>query len=395
MSDIEPNTHNRAGQWRSIRTGDETYKVFIPAPLPPHPRLQFDDKLQDLLERANRALGRLEGVTILLPSPDLFIYSYVRKEAVLSSQIEGTQSSLSELLLFENEAAPGIPLDDVREVSNYVAALQHGLTRLKKDFPLSLRLIREMHEVLLRKGRGQDKTPGEFRRSQNWIGGSRPGNALYVPPPPEEVLPAMGALEKFLHNDPVATSPVIKAGLIHAQFESIHPFLDGNGRLGRLLITLILCHERVLTSPLLYLSLFFKENRKTYYGALQNLRMGGGWEEWIAFYLTGIEYVGNEASNTAKRLSRMFQEHQAQIRQLGRASYTAERLHSLLQRRVLVSPSLAHREIKMSFPAANKALLNLQKLGFVREITGKRKHRVFAYTPYLKVLTEGTERPSQ
>ena len=282
----------------------------------------------------------------------------------------------------------------MREVSNYVAALQHGLSRLKHDFPLSLRLIREMHEVLLRKGRGRDKTPGEFRRTQNWVGGSRPGNALYVPPPPEEVIPAMGSLEKFLHNDPVTTSPVIKAGLVHAQFESIHPFLDGNGRLGRLLITLIMCHEEVLSSPLLYLSLYCKENRKAYYAALQNLRTEGGWEEWMAFYLAGVEYVGNQASDTAKKLALMFQEHQGQIRQLGRASYTAERLHSLLQHRVLVSPSLAQRELKMSFPAANKALLNLQKLGFVREITGKQKHRVFAYTPYLKVLTEGTEKPA-
>lgn len=393
MSDIAA-TSTRAGRWRQIKTGDETYKVFIPSPLPPRPPIQFDDKLQGLLERANRALGRLEGVVTLLPSPDLFIYAYVRKEAVLSSQIEGTQSSLSELLLFENETTPGVPLDDVKEVSNYVAAMEHGLSRMKKDFPLSLRLIREMHEVLLRKGRGEDKTPGEFRRSQNWVGGTRPGNASYVPPPPEEVIPALGALEKFLHNDPVETSPIIKAGLVHAQFESIHPFLDGNGRLGRLLITLIMCHEQVLSSPLLYLSLYFKENRKAYYAALQNLRAEGGWEEWMAFYLAGVEYVGNQASDTAKKLALMFQAHRGQIRQLGRASYTAERLHTLLEQRVLVSPSLAQRELKMSFPAANKALLNLQKLGFVREITGKQKHRVFAYTPYLKVLTEGTEKPA-
>ncbi len=330
MSDIEANTSNRAGKWRQIKTGDETYKVFIPSPLPPRPPIQFDDKLQGLLERANRALGRLEGVVTLLPSPDLFIYAYVRKEAVLSSQIEGTQSSLSELLLFENETTPGIPLDDVKEVSNYVAAMEHGLSRMKKDFPLSLRLIREMHEVLLRKGRGEDKTPGEFRRSQNWVGGTRPGNASYVPPPPEEVMPALGALEKFLHNDPVETTPIIKAGLVHAQFESIHPFLDGNGRLGRLLITLIMCHEQVLSSPLLYLSLYFKEHRKAYYAALQNLREEGGWEEWMAFYLAGVEYVGNQASDTAKKLALMFQEHRGQIRQLGRASYTAERLHTLL-----------------------------------------------------------------
>jgi Fic family protein len=391
---LEPiNQNTRAGHWQLVSVPDEPYRAFIPAPLPPNPALTFDARLHELLERANRALGRLDGVTALLPDPDLFLYSYIRKEAVLSSQIEGTQSSLSELLLFENEAAPGVPLDDVRGVSNYVAALQHGVRRLKENFPLSLRLLREIHGVLLREGRGSDKEPGEFRRSQNWIGGSRPGKARYVPPPPHEVLPAMSALERFFHDEPVKTSPVIKAGLAHAQFESIHPFLDGNGRVGRLLITLILLADGVVSTPLLYLSFFFKKNRTEYYDLLQNIRTQGGWEAWLAFYLAGIEEVGNQASGTARKLSAMFQEHKIQIRTLGRASFTAERVHNLLQSRVIVSPVLARKELKMSFPAINKAMANLQKLGFVREITGKQSYRVFAYDPYLKILNEDTERP--
>jgi Fic family protein len=373
---------------------EESYRVFIPSSLPPDPPIVFDAALQDLLERANRALGRLDGVTALLPDPDLFLYSYIRKEAVLSSQIEGTQSSLSELLLFENEAAPGVPVSDVQEVSNYVAALQHGIRRIQEGFPLSSRLLREMHNVLLKDGRGSDKEPGEFRRSQNWIGGSRPGNARYVPPPPHEVIPAMSALEKFLHDDPVKTSPVIKAGLAHPQFETIHPFLDGNGRLGRLLITLILLADGVISTPLLYLSLYFKAHRTEYYDLLQSIRTDGGWEAWLAFYLQGIEEVGNQASQTARKLTTMFQEHQAKIRTLGRAGFSAERVHSLLQRRVLVAPVVAQRELKMSYPAINKAMANLEKLGLVRERTGKQTYRVFAYEPYLKILNEGTERPA-
>ncbi len=394
MSELEKTENLRAGHWQLVSMPEESYRVFIPAPLPPHPPIIFDAELQDLLERANRALGRLDGVTALLPDPNLFLYSYIRKEAVLSSQIEGTQSSLSELLLFENEAAPGVPVNDVQEVSNYVAALLYGIRRIQEGFPLSLRLLREMHNVLLKGGRGSDKEPGEFRRSQNWIGGSRPGNARYVPPPPHEVIPAMSALEKFLHDDPVRTSPVIKAGLAHPQFETIHPFLDGNGRLGRLLITLILLADGVISTPLLYLSLYFKAHRTEYYDALQGIRTEGGWEAWLAFYLKGIEEVGNQASETARRLAAMFQEHQTKIRTLGRVGLSAERVHTLLQRRVLVAPVVAQRELKMSYPAINKAMANLEKLGLVRELTGKQTYRVFAYEPYLKILNEGTERPA-
>ncbi len=246
------------GDYILSTTMPETFLAFVPRPLPPVPPLQLDGNLYDLIERANRALGRLDGVTTLLPEPSLFLYFYVRKEALLSSQIEGTQSSFSDLLLYEIEEAPGVPLDDVQEVSRYVAALNHGLARLREGFPLSLRLIREIHQVLLSEGRGSERTPGEFRRTQNWVAGTRPGNALFVPPPPTEVMSCLGAMEKFLHDQPVRTPVLIKAALSHVQFETIHPFLDGNGRLGRLLITFLLCAEGALSEPLLYLSLYFK-----------------------------------------------------------------------------------------------------------------------------------------
>ena len=391
ITEFDSKKCRRAGRWH-IEPGPESYAVFYPTPLPPQPFIQYDAELQDLIERAYRALGRLDGVTALLPDPTLFLYMYVRKEAVLSSQIEGTQSSLSDLLLFENEAAPGVPLDDVKEVSHYVAALQHGLDRFKNGFPLSLRLIKEIHALLLKNTRGSDKEPGELRRSQNWIGGSRPGNARYVPPPPHEVLPAMGALEKFLHDDPVQTPTLIKTGLVHAQFESIHPFLDGNGRLGRLLITFIFCVEKALSQPLLYLSLYFKERRDEYYSRLQKVRTHGDWEGWLRFYLAGVEEVGNQASETARNLFRLFERDRQKIHGLGRAAATALRVHDLLKKRGLVSPVVAKKELNVTFPSVNKALTNLEKLGLVREVTGKQTYRVFAYSEYLKMLMKkGTQ----
>lgn len=351
----------------------------------------MDSRLQDLQEKANRALGRLDAVTALLPDPTLFLYTYIRKEAVLSSQIEGTQSSLSDLLLFESEAVPGAPVDDVQEVSNYVAAMQHGLARLKGEFPLSLRLMKEIHQVLLKAGRGSTKEPGEFRRSQNWVGGSRPGNARYVPPPPHEVLPSMGALEKFLYNDPEPVPALIKAGMAHAQFESIHPFLDGNGRLGRLLITFILCAEGALSQPLLYLSLYFKERRAEYYEALQRVRTHGEWEDWMAFFLEGIETVSGQATDTARKLLSLFDRDRAKIEGLGKAAPTALRVHQLLKNRAVASPVTAQRELDLTFPAVNRAFNNLVQLGIVHEATGKRRGRSFAYSTYLRTLAEGTE----
>src|SRR6516165_6709869 len=283
---MEGEQNQRLGRYEVSSFGGETVRAFVPAPLPPVSAVRLD-RLQLLLEQANQALGRLDGLASVLPDLSLFIYAYVRKEAVLSSQIKGTQSSLSDLLLFENEEAPGVPIEDVQEVSNYVAAMYHGLNRLRDGFPLSLRLIREIYEVLLTRGRGSDKAPGEFRRSQNWIGGTLPGNAVFVPPPPELVMECMGQLELFLHDDNQELPLLIRAGLVHVQFESIHPFLDGNGRLGRLLITFLLCAGGALHEPIFYLSLFFKTHRQRYYDLLTQVRATGDWEVWLDFFLTG------------------------------------------------------------------------------------------------------------
>src|SRR5688572_4621434 len=292
----------QSGKYEMTAVGGETVRAFIPNPLPPQPPLVMDG-LQPLLEAAVLALGRLDGVSTLLPDKSLFLYAYVRKEAVLSSQIEGTQSSLSDLLLFELEEAPGVLLDDVTEVSNYVGALDHGLERLRGGFPLSNRLIREIHGVLLSRGRGSGKEPGEFRRSQNWIGGTRPGNAVFVPPPHTTVPDAMAALERFLHHESGSMPVLLRAALAHVQFETIHPFLDGNGRVGRLLITFLLCHAGVLREPLLYLSLHFKQQRAAYYELLDRVRRDGDWEAWLTFFLQGVKQVAEGAVSTADRLA--------------------------------------------------------------------------------------------
>jgi len=388
--DLTSNT--RAGRWQKVR-GPEPYACFLPAALPPNPPVKIEGALHDLQDKANRAIGKLDGVLTFFPDPTLLLYTYVRKEAVLSSQIEGTQSSLTDLLLFENKEVPGVPMHDVREVSNYVAAMQHGLARLKGGFPLSLRLIREIHAILLKETRGADKTPGEFRRSQNWIGGSRPGTARYVPPPPHEVLPAMGALEKFLHGTPVSVPTLLKAGFIHPQFESIHPFLDGNGRVGRLLITLILCAEGALTQPLLYLSLYFKQHHQDYYNHLQRLRTHGDWEGWLAFYFQGIEEVAREAAGTAKQLLTMFEDHRQKIHSLGRAAVNALRVHQFFTQRPLLTTGLIQKHLHLTPPTANLAVKNLQRLGLLREVTGRQAFRVYSYAPYLKILNQGTENP--
>jgi Fic family protein len=312
------------------------------------------------LENANRALGRLDGVTSILPDTPLFLYMYVRKEALLSSQIEGTQSSLSDLLLFESEEAPGVPLDDVQEVSNYVAAMNHGLARIREGFPISLRLIREIHDILLSKGRGSTKQPGEFRRSQNWIGGTRPGNALFVPPPPEYVLDLMSDLEAFIHAETSEIPSLIKAGLVHVQFETIHPFLDGNGRLGRLLVTFLLCTQGILKEPILYLSLYFKTHRRQYYDLLQGVRERGDWETWLEFFLDGI-------------------------------TETSLHVHQLLQQKPIVGIPDAAQKLGISAPTIAKSIQHLERLGIIREITGKQRGRMFVYSDYLSILSRGTE----
>ena len=381
------------GRYDVTAVGGEQVRAFIPQPLPPVPALSFQGRLQLALEAAVLAIGRLDGVATLLPDKTLFLYTYVRKEAVLSSQIEGTQSSLSDLLLFELDEAPGVPLDDVVEVSNYVAALEHGLKRLRGDFPLSNRLIREIHGVLLSRGRGSGKEPGEFRRSQNWIGGSRPGNAAFVPPPHRAVPECMAALERFLHAKNDGLPVLVRAGLAHVQFETIHPFLDGNGRVGRLLITFLLCHASVLQEPLLYLSLYFKQNRATYYALLERVRRDGDWEDWLAFFLEGVRTTAEGAVSTAQELAKMFFVDRANIEKRGRRAGSALRVHDGLKGRPISSMPEICRRTGLSFPAASSAMELLVELKIARELTGKRRNRLFAYDRYLTILNKGTEPP--
>jgi len=379
------------GQYVVSTVTGEVVKAFVPDPLPPTPPMEPGHDLADRLDRAHIALGRLDGASGVLPDTQLFLYAYVRKEAVLSSQIEGTQSSLSDLLLFELDEAPGVPFDDVVEVSNYVAALEHGLARIREGFPISNRLIREVHAILLSRGRGQSKSPGEFRRSQTWIGGTRPGNAHFVPPPPERVEETMADLERFLHDQPVRTPTLIKAALAHVQFETIHPFLDGNGRVGRLLIPMLLCTEKVLREPLLYLSLYFKQNRAQYYEMLNRVRTDGEWEEWVTFFATGVEETANTAVTTAHRLLDISQTDRSKIQGAGRIAGSALQVHYALLSRPVNTIARLSGETKLSVPAVTGALAALVDLGLVREITGRKRGRVFSYTPYLEVLQQGTE----
>ena len=381
------------GRYEVTATAGETVRAFVPAALPPVPPLDLAGTRQRQLEQALLACGRLDAVTALLPEPDLFLYAYVRREAVLSSQIEGTQSSLSDLLLFELDEAPGVPLDDVVEVSNYVAALDHGLARLREGFPLSNRLIREIHGVLFSRGRGSGKDPGEFRRSQNWIGGTRPGNATFVPPPHTMVADCMDALERFLHAEDDGLPVLVRAALAHVQFETIHPFLDGNGRVGRLLITFLLCHAGVLRDPLLYLSLYFKQHRQDYYALLDLVRREGDWEAWLAFFLEGVRLTAQGAVETAQRLAAMFGDDRARIEQGGRRAGSALRVYDALKARPILSLPEICRTTGLSFPAAASGMDLLAELKIARELTGKRRNRLFVYDRYLSVLKEGTERP--
>lgn len=379
----------RTGNYETTAAGGETVKAFVPAPLPPVPALAIEGAVRAALDAALLALGRLDGVFSVLPDTHLLLYTYVRKEAVLSSQIEGTQSTLADLLLFEIEESPGVPLDDVVEVSNYVRALEHGVKRMRKGFPLSNRLIREVHEILLSRGRGAGKNPGEFRRSQNWIGGTRPGNARFVPPPPQRVPDAMGALEKFLHD--TATPPLLKAAFWHVQFETIHPFLDGNGRVGRLMVTLLLCAEGVLREPMLYLSLFLKQHRDRYYELLDAVRRDGDWEAWVAFFCEGVASVSDSAVVTARRLLELAETDRERLASLGRKAGSAAAVQiALLRTPVCTIPRLAKRT-HLTLPTIAKALDVLENQKIVSETTGKRRNRVYRYDRYLAILNEGTE----
>lgn len=363
----------------------EEVRAFLPRPLPPDPPIQWTAPLLKIHQSASTALGRLDGVTAFLPQPALFLYSYVRKEAVLSSQIEGTQSSLSDLLAYENHQAPGAPVEDVVEVSNYVAALNHGLGRLRGGFPLCLRLVREIHEVLLSRGRGSGKQPGEFRRSQNWIGGSRPGNAAFVPPPHEWLPDCLSSWESFLHSD---LDPLTKAALAHLQFETLHPFLDGNGRVGRLLVSLILCEAGVLREPMLYLSHFLKRHRSRYYALLQEVREDGDWEAWLDFMFQGMAETAEGAVVVARRLLDLFAKDLKTIQSIGLAA-SAFQVHHYLQEHPIASPSTLCRGENLAPSTVNKALSQLERAGLIREITGGARNRLYAYDKVLEILEEG------
>ena len=378
------------GRYETTAVGGETVRAFVPASLPPAPALDLA-ALQVPLEKASLAVGRLDTLSVLLPDAHLFLYIYIRKEAVLSSQIEGTQPSLSDFLLFELEGLPGATLDDVIEVSNHVAALEHGLRRMREDFPLCNRLMREVHAELLARGRGGDKAPGEFRRSQNWIGGSRPGTARFVPPPASAVTGCMSDLERFLHVQDPGLPTLLRAGLAHVQFETIHPFLDGNGRVGRMLITFMLCNDGALRGPLLYLSLYFKQHRESYYALLNDVRLDGDWEAWLEFFLEGVAQTAEDAVRTAQRLLALFEEDREKIQQTGRAAGSAWRIHQVLQARPIASLQELVRRTELSFPAVSAGMKVLEQLGIARELTGKKRNRRFGYDTYLAILSEGTE----
>lgn len=383
------------GRYVTGSTAGEKVRAFVPTPLPPLPPIEWAPELRIKFDQALLELGRLDSVSSLLPDTGLLLYMYVRKEAVLSSMIEGTQSSLSDLLLFELDQMPGIPLDDVREVSRYVAALDHGLRLLEQGNPLSLRMFREIHAVLLADGRGSSKMPGEFRQSQNWIGGTRPWNAAFVPPPPDDVPECMGSLELFLHDRPKPTPPLLKAALAHVQFETIHPFLDGNGRLGRLLITLLLCEQGLLQKPLLYLSLYFKTHRTRYYELLNRVRIDGDWEAWLDFFADAVTATSNQAADTARQMLNRFNMDQSRIRSIGRSSESAMMVHRALMQQPIATSGRLVEMTGLTPATVNKSLTHLIGLEIVTELTSNRRNRIFCCSGFMDIINRGTELPDR
>lgn len=385
-SNMEPAAAaRRAGHYQPQPGG---HAAFLPAQLPPDPPLRIDMDMLGALSRADRALGRLDGATETLPNPDLFVFMYVRKEAVLSSQIEGTQASLLDVLEVEARLKTDNPFD-VEEVINYIGALNHGLARLA-TLPVSLRLIREVHERLLAGVRGSQRNPGEFRRVQNHIGppGCSLEQARFVPPPPNRLNECLADLERFIHaEDEIPV--LIRVGLIHAQFETIHPFLDGNGRVGRLLITLLLCDREILRRPLLYLSYYFKRNRTEYYDRLQRVRDQGDWEGWIAFFLRGVFEVAQEATAVARRIVQMREaDRDALMASVGRAAGSALRVHEQLFHQPVITVQQVADLLEASYSNANALVAQMQDIGILAEITGQRRNRRFAYAPYLALFDD-------
>jgi len=372
---------------KSSLVASEQYKTYIPNILPPKPKIDLVE-ISQWLEKANIAVGELNGIVQAVPDPFIINYMYIRKEAVLSSQIEGTQSTLDDLMRHESGAAAGVPVDDVTEVSSYVAAMNHGIKRIQKGFPLSVRLIREIHKVLLTNSRGQHKTPGEIRRSQNWIGGTRPGNAHFVPPPPDKVSDLLSDLEKYIHSDdqlPV----LVKAALIHQQFETIHPFLDGNGRVGRLLITLFLCVQGFLRSPFLYLSLFFKKHRSHYYEMLTEPRINGDWEKWINFFLEGVALTAADAKKTLVKINKLFSADDKKIAGLGRARNSAEQVFAAFKQKPLLTIAEITQQTKLSKPTAINSVNHLIDLGIISNKSQKKWGQIYLYDGYGELLVIG------
>jgi len=379
------------GTYVEVATAGGRFRAFVPAALPPEPPLAWSAALRRRFDDALVALGRLDALSAHLPNASLLLYSFVRKEAVLSSQIEGTQSSLADLLLYEIDEQPGVPVDDAREVSRCVAALEHGLKALRSGLPLSMRLLKGMHEVLMAHPGGRGKTPGEVRRSQVWIGGTRPGNAAFVPPPANRLAECLKSFERFLNDEPEPTPPLIKAALAHVQFETIHPFPDGNGRLGRLLIVLQLVAGGVLREPMLYPSLFLKRHRALYYELLNEVRLHGDWERWLEFFAEGIEASAAQAVATANALLALVNGDRDRIASLGRAAGSALAVHQALQRQPIATSAALVKATGLTAATVNKSLVHLERLGVVVELTNRQRGRVFSYRRYVDKLTAELE----
>jgi Fic family protein len=374
------------GRYVTVTTASEPFQAFIPGPLPPEPPVVWSAALRRRFDAALLAVGRLDAVTALLPNAAVLLYSFVRKEAVLSSQIEGTQSSLADLLLYEVDEQPGVPVDDAREVSRCVAALERGLADLRAGLPVCTRLLTGMHAALMNHPGGSGKGPGELRRSQVWLGGTRPGNAVFVPPPAEAVPDCLASLERFLNDEPEPVPPLLKAALVHVQFETIHPFLDGNGRLGRLLIVLQLVADGVLREPMLYPSLYFRSHRARYYELLTGVRLHGDWEAWLDFFAEGIEVSATQAVATAHALLALVEDDRNRIAGLGRAAASALKVHLALHRQPIATSAALVAATGLTPATVNKSLVHLEQLGVVAELTSRQRGRVFSYARYVAEL---------
>jgi len=380
---------NRAGRYVMQSAG---YRAYIPKSLPPMPPIKYNGELRNLLSEADRALAKLDGIATVLPNTELFIAMYVKKEALLSSQIEGTQASLEGVLRFEANLEPSEDINEIKEVVNYIQAMNYGISRLQ-DLPMSNRLIKEIHEILIKGTRGTHKTPGEFRKTQNWLGapGANLLEATFIPPPPDALMDLLFNLEKFIHQKD-EIPPLIKISLIHAQFETIHPFLDGNGRVGRLLITFYLYWEKILSRPLLYLSFYLKKNRIEYYDSLMKIRLDGNWEGWIKFFLKGIKEVSEEAANSAKEiiilkdtlLKTLFDHKISSI-------YAVGFLNLLFIKPIITSDEKLIKELKVSKETANQLIKKFEKLKILKEISGKKRYKKYIFSEYINIIKRGTE----